>query len=83
MLENEDASDTALAQPKIYLNILYHNKVISPLRKDREFADPKDDKTWAIIPMTFSPSHERWSGSGKKCIHVDAYVNTCVFETFK
>lgn len=81
-LENQD-SGTALEQPKIYLNILYHDKVVPPLLKSREYADPKNDGGWAIIPTSFGPSKERWSGSGMKCIHVDAHVNTCVYELFK
>jgi len=63
--------------------MLHNDKVVPPLTKNREYADPKDDTKWAIIPATFSPSHERWSGSGKKCIHVDCYFNTCVADMFK
>lgn len=81
-LENEDC-DKPLEQPKLYLNILYHDKVTKPLRQNKEVANPHDDSTWNIIPISFGSNKERWSGSGKKCIHIDAYVNTCVFETFK
>lgn len=35
------------------------------------------------MPCHFQPSKERWSGSGKKCIHVDCYVSTCVAKMFK
>jgi hypothetical protein len=76
-------SDKPLEQPKLYLNILFHDKVITPLKKDRKPASLTDDKEWAIIPISFSPPKERWSGSGMKCIHVDAYVNTCVASIFK
>ena len=82
-IENEDQTDKALEQPKIYLNIVYNEKVVPPLRKDREFANESDDKDWAIIPISFSPSKERWSGSGMKCIHIDAHANTCVANMFK
>lgn len=82
-IENEDQTDKALEQPKIYLNIVYNEKVVPPLRKDREFANESDDKDWTIIPISFSPSKERWSGSGMKCIHIDAHVNTCVANMFK
>ena len=33
--------------------------------------------------MSFAPSKERWSGSGMKCIHIDAHVNTCVLDMFR
>ena len=67
-----------LDQPKLYLNMVFHDKVLPPLDKNRKPADPKNDETWAIIPLSFSPNKERWSGSGMKCIHIDGYVNTCV-----
>lgn len=82
-LENEDAEDKPLDQPKIYLNLVYHDKVLAPLKKDRKAADPKNDSSWDIIPIHFAQSKERWSGSGMKCLHIDAYVNTCVFDMFK
>lgn len=43
MLDTEDQSDKPLDQPKIYLNILSHEKVLPPLKKDRKYADPKND----------------------------------------
>lgn len=82
-IETNDQSDKPLDQPKIYLNILWHDKVLAPMKKDRTFADPKNDTQWGIIPVHFQPSKERWSGSGMKCIHVDCYVNTCVANMFK
>ena len=45
-IENEDQSDKPLDQPKIYLNIVHHDKVLPPLKQNREFADPKNDKEW-------------------------------------
>lgn len=81
-LENADEGK-ALEQPKLYLNILHSDKVVKPLLQNREQADPNDDSTWKIIPISFGQNKERWSESGKKCIHIDAYVSTCVFETFK
>jgi hypothetical protein len=83
MFDEDEDLDKPLDQPKIYLNLIYHDKVLAPLKKDKTEADPKNDKTWDIIPIHFAQSKERWSGSGMKCIHIDAFVNTCVFETFK
>lgn len=57
--------------------------MIPPLKRDRTNADKNDDKDWAIIPISFGPSKERWSGSGIKCLHIDAHVNTCVADMFK
>lgn len=65
------------------MNILHHEKVIPPLKKDRSNASKTDDSEWAIIPISFGSTKERWSGAGKKCIHVDAYVNTCVANIFR
>jgi hypothetical protein len=81
-LENEDSAKP-LEQPKLYLNILFHEKVIGPLNQDRDYADPKNDAEWKVIPISFSPPKERWSGSGMKCIIIDGHVNTCVMEMFK
>lgn len=53
------------------------------MTKDKKNANPLDDKEWNIIPISFAPSKERWSGSGKKCFHFDCYVNTCVANMFK
>lgn len=78
-----DEQDKPLDQPKIYLNVLYHDKVLPPMTKQRKWADTKDDKDWAIIPISFAPSKERWSGTGMKCIHIDAHINTCVADMFR
>lgn len=80
---NTDDQGQPLDQPKLYLNMLYHDKVLPPMKRDRSPADPKNDKEWGIIPVSFAPNKERWSASGMKCIHIDAHVNTCVFEMFK
>ena len=53
------------------------------MKQDKTFADPKNDKEWNIIPISFGGNKERWSGAGMKCIHIDAHVNTAVFEMFK
>lgn len=63
--------------------MVYHDQVIGPMKKNREFADPTDDKEWNLIPVSFGANKERWSGSGMKCIHIDAHVNTCIFNMFK
>lgn len=72
-----------LDQPKLYLNVIYHDKVIPPVKANKEPADPENDNEWNIIPISFGSNKERWSGSGMKCIHIEAYVNTCVFKMFK
>ena len=86
-LANDDNAKP-LDQPKLYLNVVYHDKVLAPLKPSKDIgnpqlADPTDDSTWNIIPISFSVNKERWSGSGMKCIHIDGYVNTCVMEMFK
>jgi hypothetical protein len=44
-VSNKETSDP-LESHKLYLNIVYHDRIIPPLNKDREFADPKNEKTW-------------------------------------
>jgi len=44
-VSNPDVGEP-LDSHKIYLNIVYHDKIIPPLNKDRDFSDPKDEKTW-------------------------------------
>ena len=51
--------------------------------KNKKWANKKDDKDWAIIPISFGTSKERWSGTGMKCYHIDAHINTCVADMFK
>ena len=63
--------------------MIYHDKVVPPMKRDRSMANPKNDSEWGIIPMSFSANKERWSASGMKCIHIDGHVNTCVFDMFK
>lgn len=82
LLHNEQTG-AALDQPKIYLNVVHHEKVLPPMKADKTFAPKDDDKEWHLIPISFGANKERWSGAGMKCIHVDAHVNTCVFHMFK
>jgi len=81
-LHNEAEPGAALDQPKIYLNVVHHEKVLPPMKADKSLASKDDDKEWHIIPIAFGTNKERWSGAGMKCIHVDAHVNTCVFKMF-
>lgn len=83
LLHNESEPGAALAQPKIYLNVVHSEIVIPPMKQDKTFASKEDDKEWHIIPISFGSNKERWSGSGMKCIHIDAHVNTAVFNMFK
>jgi hypothetical protein len=83
VIGEDETQGKPLDQPKFYLNLVYHEKVLPPQKKDKTPADKNNDKEWGIIPISFSPSKERWSGSGMKCIHVDAHLNTCVMENMK
>ena len=78
-----ESEGTMLEQPKIYLNVVHHAKVLAPVKANKEPADPDNDAEWNIIPISFGSNKERWSGSGMKCIHIEAHVNTCVFKMFK
>ena len=52
-VHNIESSDP-LESPKFYVNVVYADKVIPPFDKNKDFANPKDDKTWLIIPIVFS-----------------------------
>ena len=44
-VNNPDQGDP-LESHKLYLNIVSHERMLPPLSKERDFANPKDDKTW-------------------------------------
>ena len=67
---------------KIYLNIVHHERVIPPLSKSRDLADPKNDGTWQSIPIVFTEPVKRRSMSGEVLTY-DGHINTCVFEKMK
>ena len=67
---------------KIYLNIVHHERVIPPLSKSRDLADPKNDGTWQSIPIVFTEPVKRRSMSGE-VLTFDGHINTCVFEKMK
>ena len=64
-----------LAKPCIYLNVWKSDKVKAPLDKNRAYADVKDDKTWAIIPISYG--QESWNDDE---IIYDAHINTGVID---
>lgn len=80
-MNNPDANDP-LDSHKLYLNIVYHDNIMPPLNKEREFADPKNDKTWQLIPIAFTEPIKRKSASGEVLTY-DGHVNTCVYEKMK
>jgi len=57
-LHNKETTDP-LDSPKIYVNVVYADKVLPPLNKNKDFADPKDDRTWFIIPVVFTEPKTR------------------------
>ena len=79
----KDARVDPLEEPKIYLNVVYSDKILSPLDRKRDIADPKNDKEWQIIPIVFTEPKQRKSLDGLQCIHYDAHVNTCVINKMK
>lgn len=76
--EEEKSSQKYLAKPSIYLNVCMSEKVKGPLKKDYTYADPKDDKSWAIIPISYSLESE----SDDEVIY-DAHINKQVIEQGK
>jgi hypothetical protein len=81
-LHNKDSSEP-LDSPKLYVNVVYADKVLPPLDKNKNPANPKDDTTWQIIPIVFTEPKKRRNLSNVECIHYDAHVNTCVVDKCK
>ena len=46
--------DDPLDGPKLYLNVVHHERVLPPLSKDKDIADENDDSSWQVIPIAFS-----------------------------
>lgn len=72
-----------LDQPILYLNVVYHDKVLPPLNKGRDIADQKNDREWVIIPMVFTEGKSRKNLEGNECIHYDVHINSCVVMKMK
>ena len=81
-LHNKETTDP-LDNPKFYVNLVFADKVLPPLNKNKEFANPKDDSTWQIIPVVFTQPKTRKNLANIECIHYDAHVNTCVIDKCK
>ena len=75
--DNQEKNDP-LEEPKIYLNVVFHEKVLTPLNKNRDLADPKNDREWMIIPMIFTEGKKRKNIEGIECITYDVHINNCV-----
>ena len=69
--------------PKLYLNVVHHERVLPPLNKDKEFADPSNDSTWNVIPIAFTVGVKRKNIENVECWHTDAHVNSCVVEMMR
>ena len=69
--------------PKLYLNIVHHERVLPPLTQQKDFADPNDDANWRIIPIVFTVPLKRRNLANIECWHFDAHVNTCVVKRMR
>ena len=72
-----------LEGPKLYLNVVYHDRVLPPLNEQRNLADPINDATWQVIPICFTVPIKRRNMSNIECWHFDAHINTCVVEKMR
>lgn len=68
-----------LESHKIYLNIVYNDRILPPLNQAKDFADHTNDATWQIIPIAFTEAVKRKNVSGCEITTYDGHVNTCVF----
>ena len=67
-------TDSFLEEPKIYLNLCTSDRVLPPITKSMDIADPNNDKTWSRIPMSLSKPGERESLMGLKYISLSLYI---------
>ena len=81
-VHNKETGDP-LESPKLYINVVYADKVLPPLTPKKDFADPKNDTTWHIIPIVFTEPKKRKNLANVECWHYDAHVNTCVIDKAK
>lgn len=72
---DQSSEEKHLARPTIYLNICHSDKVKKPLKRDRSFADPDDESTWAILPISYGKESET-----EETIIYDAHLNSCIFK---
>ena len=68
---------------KLYLNLVFHDSILPPLRSDKSFANPKDDQTWANVPIAFSEAYERTNMDGCRVITYDGHLSTEVVDMMK
>jgi len=80
--DNKDAGE-ALESPKIYLNVVHSDRVLPPLTQKRDIADSKNDRTWQIIPIAFTPVVKRRNMNNVECWHFDGHINTCVYDKMR
>ena len=64
--------------PKLYLNVVHHERVLPPLNADKNLADTNVDTNWNIIPLCFSVPIKRRNLNNIECWHFDCHINTCV-----
>lgn len=76
-------TEEPLDGPKLYLNIVHHERVLPPLDAQKNLADPTNDLGWQIIPMLFTVPIKRRNMANVECWHFDAHVNTCVMEKMR
>jgi len=75
--EYDDKKDP-LESPKCILNLVHNDVILPPLNKNRDIADPLNDKEWMLIPISFDGPVKRKAMSGTECWHYDGHINTCV-----
>lgn len=80
--DNKDIAPP-LDSHKLYLNLVFHEQVLPPLKSDKTPADPKIDTTWSVVPIAFTDPWERTNLGGCRVLTYDGHVSTCVFEMMK
>jgi hypothetical protein len=56
--QNPDQGEP-LQSHKLYLNIVVGDRILPPINSKKDIADPKDDKSWQIIPVAFTEPIKR------------------------
>jgi len=59
------------------------DRILPPINSKKDLADPKDDKSWQIIPVAFTEPIKRKNISGCEVLTYDGHIASCVFQKMK
>jgi len=63
----------------VFLNVVYSDKVLTPLTKRGDIASYSKDTDWHILPVAFTQAAPRKNLEGATCFHYDAHVSEVIY----